>query len=62
MIINYNYKNIPHSINIDDNTVSKFEKYFFPLNKYSILTLISEDEEINNIDKYLINAIEECVY
>lgn len=65
MMITFNYKNIPHQINISDEDFILFEKRFFPLNKFSILTLIPEDEtEIENagIDKYLINAIEECIY
>lgn len=40
-------------------------KNIFPLNKFSILAFIPDDEtEIENadIDKYLINAIEECIY
>ena len=65
MMITFNYKNIPHQINISDEDCILFEKRFFPLNKFSILAVIPDDEtEIENadIDKYLINAIEECIY
>lgn len=67
-IVSFDYKDMPHTIKIPDKEASTFEEKFFPLNKYSILTIIPEktpDKEPikdEDIDKYIINTIEDCVF
>lgn len=68
--INFNYNDISHTIHITEKDAKVFEKRFFPLNKYSILTIIPDETpdgkpfkiEDEDVEKYVIDAIEECVF